>query len=181
MHNFHKKLVELRNKPLELRKSFKFSMEKLQDEPKECLREVEQYLSQHSDKIEDYYLETYVDEETFAPVMVMHVIPNARWRSFMSRDGVWDYLLPETMRLADLESKVRKVMEWYRFQPNTVATRKRIAADLEKVLNVNCTNPRVVDITSTENVNNGTSEFNVQEGDKEYSIEDYLRHLQQRQ
>jgi hypothetical protein len=56
-------------------KMFSFSMEDLQDNPEECLREISDYLESIKKKYRDFEFLSWVDEETFAPKLLMIVYP----------------------------------------------------------------------------------------------------------
>lgn len=69
-----------------LYKTFKFSMEDLQDSPERIL-EVVNYLEMHKDKIEDYVIHTWTDSESFSPVIMIEVIPNEEFRKYMRNNA----------------------------------------------------------------------------------------------
>lgn len=61
------------NRGIELRKELRFNAEDLQDNPNMCMDEILQYLTDHADKIEDYWIENYVNEDTFKPTLILHM------------------------------------------------------------------------------------------------------------
>jgi hypothetical protein len=68
-----KKIEEMVERGIEIRKELSFNLEDLQDNPNICIAEVLEYLTEHADKIEDYWLEHYVKEENFKPTLVLHM------------------------------------------------------------------------------------------------------------
>ena len=68
-----KKIKEMVNRGIEIRKELSFNLEDLQDNPNICIAEVLEYLTEHEDKIKDYWLEQYVSEFTFRPTLVLHM------------------------------------------------------------------------------------------------------------
>jgi glycine cleavage system regulatory protein len=62
-----------------LYKIFTFSIEDFQDK-NDRLMEIADYLKLHEGKIEDFSIHTWVDSETFKPVLMIQVIPNEEYR-----------------------------------------------------------------------------------------------------
>jgi len=128
------KIIEMQQKPLELRKVFSFSVESLQDNPETCFREIKEYLDMHSDKIEDFYFESYIDQETFAPIMVIHVIPNVEWRSKMMRNEIFENMLPAKILVSRIRQRLQNTMNNYLFEFNDTTTRKNMVSDIQKII-----------------------------------------------
>lgn len=61
------KIWDLQTKVPTINKFFSFNLEDLNDNPEKCLKEIEDYLERHWDKIEDFSFESWIDEETFKP------------------------------------------------------------------------------------------------------------------
>ena len=70
------KLTEMRDRPKEVRRVFDFTMEDLQDNGFE---EISSYVAMHRDKISDFWIESYFEEHTFRPKVVVHMILNEEW------------------------------------------------------------------------------------------------------
>ena len=65
-----------------LYKIFEFNMEDLQDKT-DRLMEIADYLKLHEGKYEDFSFHTWVDSETFKPVLMIQVTPNEEYRQHM--------------------------------------------------------------------------------------------------
>ena len=85
-----KKLAMRKN--LTLRKEFKLTTERLQDDGELALQLVREYLLKYSDRIEKFWFESYVDESTFSPVLVLIMLPIKSIRKHM-RESVATKLL----------------------------------------------------------------------------------------
>jgi hypothetical protein len=168
------RLVEMQDRHIELRKVFKFTVEKLQDEPQSCLREIEEYLKEHDDKIEDYWFQSYIDENTFEPHMVMNVVPNSHWRSMMQKNTLFENMLPRHLRVGILEKRVRDIMESYLFEMNSKETRHKMALDIEKAIFEPGKRLRVLDSTTEEEADSGGFSFIVKDEEEETSLKEYL-------
>jgi hypothetical protein len=173
--NIHKKLSEMQREKAELRKVFNFSMEKLQDTPGECLAEISDYLETYKDKIEDYYFKSYVDESTFQPVLVMHVIPTQQWRNSMQHfDFVGRFFDPESV-VSAIRLNLEKIFSKYLFEINDKETRLAMSKDMERALIFRDFYPSLVDITTDRDSDAGSFKFLVNLGENEMSIGEYLK------
>jgi len=64
-------------------KFFKFSIEELQDSP-EKLESIVEYLEKHNGKWENFDIHTWIDEETFKPIIMLVLTPAADLQKHMS-------------------------------------------------------------------------------------------------
>lgn len=78
---FLEKLEEMQNREVEIRKVLSFNVEDLQDNPNMCLAEVLEYLTEHNEKIEDYWIENNVNNDTFKPELILHMRLTDEWKS----------------------------------------------------------------------------------------------------
>ena len=65
-----------------LYKFFYFTMEDLQDYP-DRLMEIADYIERHKGSYEDFRIHTWVDSETFKPMIMLQLYPNAEYHSMM--------------------------------------------------------------------------------------------------
>ena len=60
-------------------KFFQFTMEDLQDYP-DRLQEIAVFLERHTGNYEDFRIHTWVDSETFKPMIMLQLYPNKEYR-----------------------------------------------------------------------------------------------------
>ena len=74
MNTREKILTRLKERAAQPRfhKFFNFSMEDLKDNP-ECVKEIEDYLETHKDKIENFHIYSWIDEDTFRPIVMLSI------------------------------------------------------------------------------------------------------------
>jgi len=75
------KLEEMQNREVEIRKVLSFNVEDLQDNPNMCLAEVLEYLTEHNEKIKDYWIENNVNDDTFKPELILRMRLTDEWKS----------------------------------------------------------------------------------------------------
>lgn len=63
-------------------KFFQFTMEDLQDYP-DRLQEIAVFLERHTGNYEDFRIHTWVDSETFKPMIMLQLYPNKEYRAMM--------------------------------------------------------------------------------------------------
>lgn len=108
---FLEKMEEMQNREVEIRKVLSFNVEDLQDNPNMCLAEVLEYLTEHNEKIEDYWIENNVNDETFKSELILHMKLTDEWKSklfgedsFRVHNSVWKKMINsiKTIDPADL-------------------------------------------------------------------------------
>jgi hypothetical protein len=104
---FLEKMQEMRSREVEIRKVLSFNVEDLQDNPNMCLAEVLEYLTEHSEKIKDYWIENNVNEDTFKPELILHMKLTDEWKSKLVggenvHTSVWERVINSAMRDGDL-------------------------------------------------------------------------------
>jgi hypothetical protein len=180
LKKIQEKLSEMQESTPVLRKHFNFSLEKLQDNPEECLGEIENYLEQHSERIEDFSFESYIDEETFAPVLIMKVTPVAPIRNSMtSFDFVGRLFTPQSVASA-IRENLEKIFANYLFEMNDKETRLHMSKDMEKALIFRDYYPTLSDITTSRDIDAGSFKFIVNLNDNEMTIGEYLEMISER-
>ena len=163
------RLLEMQAKKTQLRKVFFFTIEKLQDDPQECFRQIEEYLTKHEDKIEDFYFENYIDEATFAPILVVHVIPKPEW-SHGEPNSVWENLLPDDLKdkMTLLKNDIMEILSSYKFEINDKETREHIVGVLENMISKKHNlDVKIMDRTDNAHEDMNTMQFSFFNGKKE--------------
>jgi hypothetical protein len=177
MEKIYKRLDEMNKRPHELRKTFSFNMEDLQDKPEICLKEIKDYLDLHGDKIDDFRFESYVDEETFKPMLIMHILLNEEWQKMIVSNGLWENLIPATRKVESLREQVRSVMELYLYEINDATTRKQMAMHIQSVITIPGKDVEVIDITTNEDVDANRFSYVVRDGENEIGLDAYIDFL----
>jgi hypothetical protein len=88
-----------------------FTLEDLKHDPEGCIEVIEYYLEQHKDKIEDIEFDTWIDEETFSPVVMMRMIPNKELAKYLYSSNVLNNLLPSLQKLIYLEKELQEYLK----------------------------------------------------------------------
>jgi viroplasmin and RNaseH domain-containing protein len=80
-------------------KFFTYTIEELQDNPQN-LESIVEYLQKHKDKWESFDIRTWIDEETFKPVIMIEITPIASLRKNINT------------------SRIQKMINYYETQKN---------------------------------------------------------------
>jgi len=83
--NTHDQIIERLQQSVDrpsIYKHFHFTMEDLQDNP-DRLKEIADYLKKYTGNYEDFRIHTWVDSETFRPMIMLELILNEEWRKHM--------------------------------------------------------------------------------------------------
>jgi hypothetical protein len=164
------KLEELLNKPATLNKFFVFTLYDLKHDSEGCIEVIEDYLEQHKDKIEDFSFESWIDEETFKPILMMKMTPVPELAKHLFPSNILNQLLPSSKESDILRNRITNVLEKYAFEFNVEDTRKLIINDIEFVLS----GVEVIDKTTFENIDKGILNFIVRHEDHEMTLPEYL-------
>ena len=164
------KIWDLQTKVPTINKFFSFNLVDLNDNPEKCLKEIEDYLERHWDKIEDFTFESWIDEETFKPILMMKMTPVPELAKHLFPSNILNQLLPSSKESDILRNRITNVLEKYAFEFNVEDTRKLIINDIEFVLS----GVEVLDKTTFENVDKGVLNFIVRDEDHEMTLSEYL-------
>jgi hypothetical protein len=163
------KLEELLNKPTTINKFFVFTLEDLKHDPEGCIEVIEDYIEQHKDKIEDIEFDTWIDEETFSPVVMMRMIPNKELAKYLYSSNVLNNLLPSSVEAHLLRERVTGVFEKFQFEFNEPAIRNSMKQEIEYILGVT-----IIDKTTDTNSDQGATNFVVIDDSNEMTLAEYL-------
>jgi hypothetical protein len=163
------KLEALLSKPATINKFFVFTLEDLKHDSEGCIEVIENYLEQHKDKIEDIEFDTWIDEATFSPVVMMRMIPNKELGRYLHITNVLNSLLPSSIEAHLLRERVTGVFEKFQFEFNEPSIRNNMKQEIEYILGVT-----ILDKTTELNVDQGVANFIVIEDSNEMSLGEYL-------
>jgi hypothetical protein len=163
------KLEELLNKPTTINKFFVFTLEDLKHDPEGCIEVIEDYIEQHKDKIEDIEFDTWIDEETFSPVVMMRMIPNKELAKYLYSSNVLNNLLPSSVEAHLLRERVTGVFEKFQFEFNEPSIRNSMKQEIEYILGVT-----IIDKTTDTNSDQGATNFVVIDDSNEMTLAEYL-------
>ena len=164
------KIWDLQTKVPTINKFFSFNIEDLQDDPEECLKEIEDYLERHGDKIQDFNFESWIDEDTFKPILMMKMVPVPELSRHLFAPSLMNLLLPSSKESEILRNRITNVLEKYAFEFNEEDTRKLIVKDIEFVLS----GVEILDKTTFESVDKGILNFIVRHEENEMTLQEYL-------
>jgi hypothetical protein len=124
-------LTEDRNKTI--RKVFEMSIEEIQDNPRKSYQIIKDYVKQHEDKIEDFWFDSYVDENTFTPMLVLHVLPIASIRENLI-NSYWNNIVNLNVIPFVVEDKISEIFQRFIFEFNDFSTRKHLSSMIEQLI-----------------------------------------------
>lgn len=164
------KIWDLQTKQPTINKFFVFTLEDLEQDSEGCLDVIESYLERHKDKIEDFFFESWMDEETFTPVLMLKMVPVPEIACHLFSSNLLNVLLPSSKESEILRERITNILNKYSFEFNEEETRKSIVKDLEFIF----TDVEIIDKTTPENIDKGVLNFIVKTQDNEMTLEDYL-------
>jgi len=89
-----KKIEKLQRDSQTLKKFFVFNITDLSDDYEGCIEVIEDYLEQHQDKIKDFSFDTWIDEVTMQPVLMMKIELIPTMSVHLSNNSILNNLLP---------------------------------------------------------------------------------------
>lgn len=185
MDNLRKKLKEkLRDLTSDqnktIKKTFMFSVEKLQDSPEECFEEIYQYLSTHKDRIEDFWFNSYIDENSFLPTLVINILPQKEIRHHMINNH-WEKLVNlaiDNDKVNSIIESLEKVFQNFLYEFNTKEIRETIILAIKQILSNRITvDFEIVDFTNESLLDKGSVDIRVIYENKIFTFKDFLNHL----
>lgn len=165
------KILEAARKEPRLTKRFKFNATEFYEE--RVISEIEKYILENSDKIEEFDLDYKIDSDTFAHVIEMRILPVKWIRKSMTPHLALLGILPVNDAILVLREKIQKMLMDYEWEFNRPETRKSIIQDLQSILGVGV----IIDKTTPENVDNSILNLFIKDDDEEISINDYIKKI----
>jgi len=128
LEKIQKKLKESQEAKKYIRKTFEYNVSDYQDDPLSILIDIENYLNNHSDKIEDFQFSSYVDSETFKTVLVLRLYPKDVIAKHILEDDNIERLASYNVKPLVVKSVIQEVLQSFVFENNDES--------LNKVLNL---------------------------------------------
>lgn len=164
------KIWNLQTSTPTLKKFFSFNLEDLQDNPEECLKEIEGYLEKHKDKIVDFSFDQWIDVDTFRPILMMKMYVVESLAMHLYPSNTFNSLLPSSKEAMLIRERITNMIGEHVFEFNTEEARKVIIEKLKYILG----GVEIIDKTTFENVDKGILNFIVRHEDHEMTLEEYL-------
>jgi hypothetical protein len=168
-----KKIEKLQREPQTLKKFFVFNNTDLTDDYEGCMEVIEEYLDQHKDKILDFFFETWIDEITMQPVLMlkMKLVPTIS--SFLLNNKLLNNLLPSSVEGDILREEISEIFNQHAFEFNEGETRKSIISKIKFRLPL----IDIEDRTTDEDNDNQSFNFIVKSRGEEMSLNDYIESI----
>jgi hypothetical protein len=163
-----------------IRKVFKIPVAQVQDDPHQIFGEIRNYLREHRDKIEDFRLESYIDPESFSPVIVLHVVPIQEVRKHLI-NSFWQNLVHLDIRAFLIGENVESIVQSFSFEFNTPEMRAQLCSLIEQLLKSHSSATFAIeDRTTEENTDQGILNIGATYEGEFMSIEDLVLLLQRK-
>jgi len=167
------KMESLQRGPKTLKKFFPFTMEDLVDDYEGCMEVIEDYIDMHKDKIIDFEFESWIDEVTMTPVIMMKMYLVPTIASHLSNITYLNNLLPSSVESDIIREDITNIISGYQFEFNDEKTRANLASRLKFKLSVD----DVIDRTPTELADEGKFKFIIIKDSKEMELNEYLDYI----
>ena len=164
------RLGELQKGPQTLKKFFVFSMDDLYKDHEGCIQVIEDYIEQHKDKILDFEFDSWIDEVSMTPVLMMKIYLVPTIASHLSNVVYLNNLLPSSVESDIIREEITNIISEYREGFNGEKTRSDLANKLRLKLMVD----DILDKTSDEDRDNQEFTFVVVKEGKELELNEYL-------
>jgi len=168
-----KKLSEHVRTTPSVNKFFIFNIDDLENDPEKCLNLIDEHIEKHKDKIEDIEFESWIDDETFCPVIMLKMYPVKSIADHLGRSQILYSLLPSSTEAELLREDVQNILAKYEWKFNEDTIRKSILQEIGFSISVS----DIIDKTTNENVDSGVVNFVIQEEGKEITISEYLENV----
>lgn len=123
-------LLSEKNKTI--RKTFKISLTDVQDNPRKVFEEIMEYINEHRDKIDDYEIESYIDD-TFSPIIIVKMIPIQDIRKSLI-NSFWEKLVNVDVRPYIISKKIEEIFSSFEFEFGSERTMRQLASLVETFL-----------------------------------------------
>ncbi len=168
-----KKIESLQRGPKAIKKFFPFTMEDLTDDYEGCIEVIENYIDMHKDKIMDFEFESWIDDVSMSPVLMMKMYLVPTIANHLSNIGPLNNLLPSSIEVDIIREEITNIISEYQFEFNDEKTRANLASRLKFKLSVD----DVIDRTHTELVDEGKFKFIIVKDGKEMELNEYLDYI----
>lgn len=167
------KIENLQRGPKTIKKFFPFTMEDLIDDYEGCIEVIEDFIEIHNDKIIDFEFESWIDEISMAPVLMMKIYLVPTISGHLSNISYLNNLVPSSVEADIIREEITNIISEYQFEFNDEKTRSDLANRLKFKLSAD----DVIDRTTEGLVDEGKSRFIVVKDGKELELNDYINHI----
>lgn len=167
------KIENLQRGPKFLKKFFTFTMEDLADDHEGCIEVIESYIEMHKDKIMDFEFESWIDEVSMTPVLMMKMYLVPTIASHLSNISYLNNLLPSSVEADIIREEITNIISEYQWDFNDKETRSDLANRLKFKLGAD----DVIDRTTDAEVDNNKYAFFIAKGGKELELNEYLNSI----
>lgn len=164
------KIESLQRGPKTIKKFFPFTIEDLIEDYEGCIEVIEDYIDTHKDKIIDFEFESWIDEVSMTPVLMMKMYLVPTIASHLSNVVYLNNLLPSSVESDIIREEITNIISEYREGFNDEKTRSDLANKLRLKLMVD----DILDKTSDEDRDNQEFTFVVVKEGKELELNEYL-------
>ena len=164
------KIESLQRGPKTIKKFFPFTIEDLIEDYEGCIEVIEDYIDTHKDKIMDFEFESWIDEVSMTPVLMMKIYLVPTIASHLSNVVYLNNLLPSSVESDIIREEITNIISEYREGFNGEKTRSDLANKLRLKLMVD----DILDKTSDEGRDNQEFTFVVVKEGKELELNEYL-------
>ena len=164
------KIESLQRGPKTIKKFFPFTIEDLIEDYEGCIEVIEDYIDTHKDKIMDFEFESWIDEVSMTPVLMMKIYLVPTIASHLSNVVYLNNLLPSSVESDIIREEITNIISEYREGFNGEKTRSDLANKLRLKLMVD----DILDKTSDEDRDNQEFTFVVVKEGKELELNEYL-------
>ena len=164
------KIESLQRGPKTIKKFFPFTIEDLIEDYEGCIEVIEDYIDTHKDKIMDFEFESWIDEVSMTPVLMMKIYLVPTIASHLSNVVYLNNLLPSSVESDIIREEITNIISEYREGFNDEKTRSDLANKLRLKLMID----DILDKTSDEDRDNQEFTFVVVKEGKELELNEYL-------
>ena len=164
------KIESLQRGPKTIKKFFPFTIEDLIEDYEGCIEVIEDYIDTHKDKIMDFEFESWIDEVSMTPVLMMKIYLVPTIASHLSNVVYLNNLLPSSVESDIIREEITNIISEYREGFNDEKTRSDLANKLRLKLMID----DILDKTSDEGRDNQEFTFVVVKEGKELELNEYL-------
>jgi len=168
-----KKIEKLQRNPQTLKKFFVFNVSDLTDDYEGCIEVMEDYLEQHQDKILDFNFETWIDEITMQPVLMMKIELISEMTMHLSSNTMLNNLLPSSVESDILREEISEIFNQHLYEFNTEENRRSIIDKIKFRIPL----IDIADKTTSEDIDNKKFNFVVKRNGVEMTLNDYIESI----
>lgn len=167
------KLEDLQRRPQTLKKFFTFSISDIEQDYEGCIEVMEDYIDSHRDKIQDFEFETWIDEVSMTPVLMlkMELVPSLGEN--LSNNRILNKLLPSTTESEILREELSNIFANFSYELNNEENRRSLLDKIKyKTMIFD-----IEDRTTDQDIDNGNVNFIITQGGKEMTLNEYLKEI----